>query len=113
MTMKILLTAALAGVVLYHLAHARRRRWVSLAAVMGAVCGIFFVWNPEVSNDLAELLGVGRGADMVFYSMIPIGAALFLGIHIRLQTQHEMITELSRSVAIAAARRPTGPDGSA
>jgi len=106
MIMKLLLTAALVSVLFYHLAHARRRSWINLVAVIASVCGIFFVWNPQLSNDLAEVLGIGRGADMVFYLAIPISAAFFLGIHVRLQDQQDMITELVRNLAITDARRP-------
>jgi hypothetical protein len=32
--------------------------------------GIFFVLYPEVTNQLAHFLGIGRGADLIFYLAI-------------------------------------------
>lgn len=100
MIMKIILTTALTGVLIYLMARVKRQPWIKLSAILGSVCGIFFVWNPEFSNELAAALGVGRGADMIFYSAIPIAGAFILGVYVRIQEQHEMITELVRNIAI-------------
>lgn len=108
MMMQVLLTLALSALLLYHLARTRRQHWVNLVAVAGAASGILLVWNPEISNKIASLLGIGRGADLIFYSSIPIWLAFFLGIHYRLQEQQRMITELVRTLAIANARRAEG-----
>lgn len=106
MTIKLLLGAALVGVVLYHLAHARRRSWPSVLAVVAGLAGLFFVWNPEAANAVAEAVGVGRGADLVFYLAIPIAAALFVGVRVRLAQQEAAMTELVRALALAGAVRP-------
>lgn len=111
MIMKIFLTLSLVFIMVYYLTHARRHSMVNLIAVTGAASGLMFIWNPELSTDIAVLLGIGRGADMIFYSGLMIAAALFLGIYVRLQAQTTMLTELVRSLAIAQAQRPAPDSG--
>ena len=56
------------------------RLWpVSLGIAMAAAFGLIIIWYPEVANSLAELVGVGRGADLLLYSWIVISMFVILG----------------------------------
>ena len=72
---------------------------VFLLLGMGAVA----VLVPDLTNDVAHFVGVGRGADLVMY--IAIVAVLFVLLHyyskfVELQAK---MTELTRQVAIMKA----------
>ena len=72
---------------------------VFLLVIAGAVAVIF----PEITQDAADIVGVGRGADLVMY--IAIVAVMFVLLHyytkfVELQRQ---VTELTRELAILRA----------
>ena len=103
MIIKILLSLGLGFILLLHLANNRRRSPITLIAVLGAGSGLLFVWNPELANRMAEMLGVGRGADLIFYCWVMISIALFLTVHFKLRQMNECLTELVRETAISEA----------
>ena len=80
----------------------RDRLLALLIFIVGALCVIF----PVLTQDLAVRLGIGRGADLVFYFAI-IGGLYFLAVFdIRLREKEEQITKLARGLAIATAHQP-------
>ena len=59
---------------------------------------ILFI-NPDISNFLAKLVGVGRGADTIFYlSIILIFYAIFR-IYVKIEKLDKDITELSINIS--------------
>ena len=80
---------------------------VFLLIAAGAVAVIF----PDITQDAADLVGVGRGADLVMY--IAIVAVMFILLHyytkfVELQRQ---ITQLVREIAILRAEVQQGQRG--
>jgi hypothetical protein len=73
------------------------------------VVGIFLVLFPELATRLAHLIGIGRGADLVFYLFV-IGS-LFLSAHLlaRLHDAERKITLLVRRLAVDQALREAAP----
>jgi hypothetical protein len=76
----------------------RRRRHFLLTPVLGI--GIVFVIRPDIATRVANLLGIGRGADLVTYltALAVLGCyflILSLDRSIRLQ-----ITELTRAITL-------------
>ena len=67
---------------------------------------IYFVWMPEHSTQLAELVGIGRGVDLILYIWVCISLIVLLNLHLKLRTQTELITILARRIAIAEAQPP-------
>ncbi len=108
MIIRLLLTGSLAAILTYFVLTSRRPSVVGYGVGLGAVSGIFFVWQPDRTTRIATFIGVGRGADMIFYSWLVISFALFLNNHIRQRRTLEMVTQLSREVAILTAVRPPG-----
>jgi hypothetical protein len=104
MIIQVLLSFGLSFIILFYLANSRRNSPTNMFALFGAGSGLIFVWNPQLANDVARFLGVGRGADLIFYCWVMISIALFLNIHLKFRQQSELLTDLIRKTAIAEAR---------
>jgi small membrane protein len=104
MIAQLLLSVLLAGVLLYAWSQYRRSPAVAVLSVLAAVAGLYFVWFPTHSTRLAELVGIGRGVDLVIYVWVCISLLLLLNLHLKLRTQTETITTLARHIALAEAR---------
>ena len=94
------------GILLYAWSEYRRSPAVALLTVFVASAGIYFVWMPEHSTQLAELVGIGRGVDLILYIWVCISLIVLLNLHLKLRTQTELITILARRIAIAEAQPP-------
>jgi hypothetical protein len=110
MIAQFILSVLLAGILLYAWTEYRRSPAVALLSVVAATAGLYFVWVPEHSTWLAELVGIGRGVDLVLYIWVCISLIVLLNLHLKLRTHMELITTLARKVALAEAQ--TGPDRS-
>ena len=106
MTIKLLLTVGVLAVLLYAVTHRRQTPAVSLVISAGSVVGGFFVWFPETANDVARWVGVGRGADLVFYCWLVISAGATLNLHVKARAAHTQFTMLVRELALASPLLP-------
>jgi small membrane protein len=106
MIAQLILSVLLAVILLYAWAEYRRSPAVALLAVAVAASGLYFVWLPSHSTRLAELVGIGRGVDLILYIWVCISLIVLLNLHLKLRTQMELITTLAREIAIAAAKPP-------
>jgi hypothetical protein len=94
----------LLGIVLvYAWVEYRRSPIVATLSWGVGLAGFYFVWMPSHATLVAELFGIGRGADLVLYLWVCISLIVLLNLHLKLRTQHELITALARSIAIANA----------
>ncbi len=109
MIAQIVFTLALIGSMIY--IHGQTRLLGRIRLVMYAViiAGIFFLWSPDVSTQLAHLLGIGRGADLIYYVWIILSLAVFINIHLKLRENVTLVTQLARQIAIAEAQRTREP----
>jgi small membrane protein len=71
------------------------------AAVVSA---IFILW-PEMTSKIARLLGVGRGADFVFYISIIVFWFVIVQLFSRIRKLEQKVTEIIRSDAVRTAVR--------
>ena len=71
-----------------------------------SLIGFYFVWLPSHATRVAEFVGIGRGADLVLYVWACISLVVLLNLHLKLRTQHELLTQLARSIALANATLP-------
>jgi hypothetical protein len=104
MIAQLILTAPLLGVLLYAWLQYRRSPAVGLVAMLAALGGLYFVWVPAHATRLAELVGIGRGVDLIIYVWVVISLLVLLNLHLKLRAQMELITVLARELAIANAR---------
>ncbi len=66
---------------------------------------IFVVWQPDLTNRLASLLQVGRGADAVLYLSLVLIFYLIFKIYVKLEAIDAEMTTLVREVAIIERKR--------
>ncbi len=112
MIAQLLLTALLALVLVYAWSAHRTVPIIGLLASGAALAGLYFVWVPEHATALAAVVGIGRGSDLIVYTWVVISLLIVLNLHLKLRLQLDMITRLTRAVAIDRAmesRREQGP----
>jgi hypothetical protein len=114
MIAQFILSLLLGGILLYAWAEYRRSPTVAILAAFVAMAGLYFVWFPARSTQLAALVGIGRGVDLILYIWVCISLIVLLNVHLKLRTQMELLTILARKVALAEApsqttTEPLGP----
>jgi hypothetical protein len=57
-------------------------------------------WRPEVSTIVANRLGVGRGADAIFYASIAVLLVMVFNLHVAHERLERKLTELVRREAL-------------
>ena len=112
MTIKILLISSFA---ILALAAARlgesprdmavKRLSVLVVFVLGSLAVVF----PDAVTQVAQLVGVGRGTDLVLYLLVVVSALVWLGTYKRLSRLDDQLTQLARAHAILSAQTPSDP----
>lgn len=106
MIAQLILTALLAGIVLYAGHEYRRSPVIAVLALLAAVAATYLVWFPSHASLVANWVGVGRGVDLIIYLWVVISLLVALNLHLKMRIQLELITVLAREIAIANALRP-------
>ena len=104
MIAQLILSALLLSVFVYALREYPRSPIVALLSTAAGGAGLYFVWWPEASTRLAQLVGIGRGVDLILYTWVCISLLILLNLHLKLRTQLELITVLTRTIALANAK---------
>lgn len=104
MIIKLVLTAALAFCFFYGLTQKGRSTAISTSVLVVSVLGIYFVWFPQTTSAIAHFMGVGRGTDLVLYVWVILSLVVALSLHLKFNAQLELITELTRHIALREAR---------
>ena len=79
-----------------------------LLMVLIAAAVVFILW-PDITTRLAQKLGVGRGADLVFYVSILIFWFVVLKLYARIRHLEKSFTRIIREDAIKNAAGPSSP----
>jgi hypothetical protein len=87
--------------------HLATRRIVAALILLLGVTGVFF---PDLVTEIAHLVGVGRGADLVLYALVIAFLFSTLGLYQRLRRLEDRYVELSRRVAIDEALHTATPE---
>lgn len=106
MGIRILLTVGLLTFLVYGTSQREKSRFVFHATLATTAAGLFFVWLPEQANDLAYLLGVGRGADLLLYCWILTSLIVALNLHVLIRANLRLTTELARQLALSHPLEP-------
>ena len=69
--------------------------WLVFWLAVGVV-----VWQPNLSTELANRLGVGRGSDLVLYVAVAVLFYMIFRLTVRLEKIEKNITKVVREVAI-------------
>ncbi len=82
----------------------RGSRRVALASAVIWLAGGVFIIKPEWTMRVAELLGIGRGADLVLYGVAILFFASIFYYHERLRNLDAQLTRIVRDLAITNAK---------
>ncbi len=78
-------------------------RTITLLILLAAA--VYAVLFPAVINDLAQLVGVGRGTDLLLYVFLVVFVANALTTVRRRRAQDAQITQLAREIALRSPER--------
>jgi len=77
-----------------------------LSAVALFLLLVFLVLFPDMSNQIANKVGVGRGVDLLFYLSHLFLLLLIVALWRRLNVLSETVTKLTRDIAVENAHKP-------
>jgi small membrane protein len=97
---KILLITGVAFIAVYFFIRLRNSLLDILLLLFLIAAAITFILFPNITNQLANRLGVGRGADLVFYTSIIIFWFVILKLYARIRKLEQTITRVVRKEAI-------------
>ena len=102
---QLLLLTGVLVIVVYYIARFRSAFFDIAVVLVFAALGIFFILFPEKTNLIAHKLGVGRGADLLFYCCIIFFLFIILKLFARLRRLEEKLTGMVRNEAIQNAKK--------
>ena len=97
---KILLITGVAFIAVYFFLRLRNSLFDLLLLLLLIAIAVFFILSPDSANQLAHRLGVGRGADLVFYTSIMIFWFVILKLYARIRRLEQTITQIVRKDAL-------------
>jgi len=81
-----------------------------LAATAAFFILLLLVVFPDVSTKIANMIGIGRGVDLIFYFSHLFLLLLIIALWRRTITLMQIITKLNRAIAIQNALKPDKTD---
>jgi len=81
------------------------KAWKKIIGISFLIASIFAVLFPEVLNDFAHFLGVGRGADLLLYVVTLAFIFTTFNYYIASKQEQRRIIKLARKVAIIEANQ--------
>jgi small membrane protein len=66
-------------------------------------CGIMLVLRPDLATRIANLIHIGRGADLLLYVFVLFSIFNYVGITSELRAAERRMTEIVREIAISGA----------
>ena len=101
-----ILVLLVAGVTFFYFNRMRSSAADRFVVIVFGALGIFLAIFPDVTSKLADVVGVGRGADLFIYlSLVGIG---FFGLllYSKLRDLESTLADLARNISIQKARPP-------
>ena len=86
--------------------HQALRRIVMLAFIAGAASSVFF---PQIWTWLANLIGIGRGTDLLLYFLVLIFIGFVATTYRRFRQIDKEMTKLARQLALMDVAEPAKP----
>ena len=81
-----------------------------IALVLVFIAAIAAIVYPEILNSIANLVGVGRGTDLLLYAMVVVLIGNIISTTRRHRQMEREVTQLARALALSEAERSdTGP----
>ena len=105
---QVLLIAGVLVIFLYYVFRLRSAFLDLLILIVFSGLAIFFILFPEYTNDIASRLGVGRGADLLFYICILFFLFAIMKLFARIRRLEKTLTDLVRQQAKKEDRSEVG-----
>jgi hypothetical protein len=106
MIAQLIFTIVLLGVALAAFTQLPQIPVVGGIVIGAALFGGYLVWMPDHATYIANMVGIGRGADLVLYVWVLITCAILLLLYLNLREQLQLITTLARRMALSEAALP-------
>jgi small membrane protein len=97
-----ILLAALAFILISNLRRLRSAVIDKLIILVIIIAGMIFVIFPDLTNRIAAYLGIGRGADLVFYLAIVGLGYVVLILYAKIRKLENQIIQIIRNEALGA-----------
>ncbi len=104
MNIKIILFVPLLLLIILLLPRFRRHMMAKLTMMVISLLGIVFILFPSLSNKLAQYVGVGRGADLIFYLFMVFSFLYGIFLYAKLRKIQQDQTEIVKNIAIQQAK---------
>jgi hypothetical protein len=101
---KILLITGVAFIAVYFFLRLRNSLFDIILLLLLIAAAVVFILFPGITNQLAAWLGVGRGADLVFYISIIIFWFVILKLYARIRKLEQVVTTIVRKEALDQAK---------
>lgn len=79
------------------------RAWTKVGGILFSLLAIGVVLFPESANDVAEFVGVTRGADLLLYLLTLCFIFFVLNVYVKGKQENRQIVQLARKIAILEA----------
>lgn len=79
---------------------AQARAGMRIVVIMFTIFAIVTILIPETSNNVANAVGVGRGADLILYILTALFVFFVLAYYIRTHEEQRRIVVLARKLAL-------------
>ena len=90
---------------LYYLIRLRKTVVDISVVILLMSTAILFILLPDLTNMIANVLGVGRGADLLYYICILLFSFALLKLYARIRRLEKQFTELVREDALKNAKQ--------
>jgi len=100
---QIILISSLIFLLALYLIYFKNRLMMRLILIAVFILGIVLVIAPETTTRLANALGIGRGADLIFYISILFGVFGFTILYAKYRKLEQMLTDLIRMETMRSA----------
>jgi hypothetical protein len=100
---QLILIASLLFILISYFRRFRRQALDKIFVVLMLVAGIFLVLYPETTNRLAHYLGIGRGADLIFYMAVVGFGYLVLVLYSKIKKLEDQLATLVRKQSLESA----------
>ena len=104
MIIKLLLISTLSLITIYGVLIFRAGNfYTGLMVSLISTLSIIFVYQPELSNRVAYIFGVGRGADLLLYLFFLLFSVLIVIVHAKFRYYEQITTTLTREISLLKA----------
>lgn len=100
MIIQFILSFGLIVLLIYALIARKSTRLVSAMLGLVAVVALVFVWFPELTNTIANAVGIGRGADLILYFWLLASMLVAFNLHLKCRQLSHDLTLMARRMAL-------------